>query len=178
MFCCQSHQQLDMAKWTVFRVQQIFVRCLIESWKTENVKEIFGRYRCSQEHKWREVAIGGTTMVANWPRWQEQLGPQLVRNLIHSIHIQSFCLPFLIMKGKIFELILGLLSNFGRKLSKSAPVYQSLLALHVAYDFGNILGCPKSSNIWSIELFAQTYIHCGHDLSYLHIQPTHLLDSL
>ena len=25
----------------------------------------------------------------------------------------SFCLPFLIMKGKKFELVLGLLSNFG-----------------------------------------------------------------
>ena len=96
MFCCQNHQQLDMAKWTVFRVQQIFVRCLIESWKTENAKEIFGRCQCSQEHKWREVAIGGTTMVANWPRWQEQLGPQLVRNytLFTSKNMAKFLFTF------------------------------------------------------------------------------------
>ena len=35
---------------------------------------------------------------------------------IHSIlppKVANFCLLFLIMKGKIFELVLGLLSNFG-----------------------------------------------------------------
>ena len=46
--------------------------------------------RNSLDHSWSE-----TTLYSHPKMWP------------------SFCLPFLIMKGKIFELVLGLLSNFG-----------------------------------------------------------------